>query len=324
MDQHIPQERSSALSLPKLKCHLSELVSFLDKAFRAFEFGPDIVFSEWGPRVIDISNPRVTALLEPSFLSRWNGLMFQGASLVSTVYFTCFPSTEALSTIALTATPGSVIFCHHALDYRSGSSEEVLGAGFVPWNLDLFEHLRNRGVSLYVSHAPLDYNPTCGTTAALADALEMQPDKRSSIIGEPHRTVGLIGEINPVSVVDLKVKLSQIAGVTRVDCFGDTNRTIQRVAVVAGECTSIKAMRLALDAGADAFVAGEVVSFASGSWGEARRAEFKSANIQQSLVLMAISHGASESIVFEKHLVPLITERFGLECHVINELNWWR
>jgi len=312
------------LTLPKIGQQISQIVSFLDQTFEPFEFGPDPIFAEWGPRLIDTSSPRITALLHPEFLTRWNGLMFEGAPFVDTIYFTCFPSIEALASIASQAAPRSLIFCHHALDYRSGSSEKLLGEGFVGWNLDTLEQLQGQGVSMYISHAPLDYNPTCGTTAALADALDMRPELRSPIIGEPGRTVGLIGDIEPITGVELRAKLSRIAGIERIDCYGEVKHTISRVAVVAGECTSIEAMKLVLDAGADVLIAGEIMSFASGSWGEQRRAEFETANIPNSLLLMAMSHGASESIVFERHLVPLLRKEFGVECYIIKESEWWR
>jgi len=217
-----------------------------------------------------------------------NGLQVEGAERVRRV---ALATDTALATIALAADAGAqMLIAHHGLFW--GRVEPVVG----PLRARLGA-LFDAGLSLYVSHLPLDAHPEVGNNAVLARLLELEDREPFGRWGD--RSIGVRGRLRErVDRAALAARLEALLG-ARPDVlpFGDDE--IRSVAVVSGAAADL--VPEAADAGVDAFITGETSHTA---YHQAR---------ERRVNVMFAGHYATETLGV-RALGDHLTERFGLEA----------
>lgn len=173
-----------------------------------------------------------------------NGLQVEGADQISRV---ALATDTALATIAMAIEAGAqMLIAHHGLFW--GRVEPVTG----PMRARLAA-LLDAGLSLYVSHLPLDAHPEVGNNAVLARLLELEDREPFGRWGD--RAIGVLGRL-PATVdrAALAARLEALLG-TRPDVLPFGDDAIRSVAVVSGAAADL--IPEAAEAGADAFITGE-------------------------------------------------------------------
>lgn len=104
--------------------------------------------------------------ISDSFKKRYMGLALDNSKEVNKVYTAVFPDEEILSKILDSGVKGVLLFTHHPMIWDI-SSKEV----FKNISKNCLEKLKERGISLYNLHVPLDKNGQYSTSVNLAKAL---------------------------------------------------------------------------------------------------------------------------------------------------------
>ncbi|HYO46217.1 MAG TPA: Nif3-like dinuclear metal center hexameric protein [Gemmatimonadota bacterium] len=216
-----------------------------------------------------------------------NGLQVEGTDRVSRV---ALATDTALATIAMAAEAGAqMMVAHHGLFW--GRIEPVTG----PMRARLAA-LLEAGLSLYVSHLPLDAHPEVGNNAVLARLLELEDIEPFGRWGD--RAIGVFGRLpQTVDRSGLAARLEALLGV-RPDVLPFGGDAIRRVAVVSGAAADL--IPEAAAAGADAFVTGETSHTA---FHQAR---------ERGVNVVFAGHYATETLGV-RALGDHLAEKFGLE-----------
>lgn len=216
-----------------------------------------------------------------------NGLQVEGADRVSRV---ALATDTALATIAMAAEAGAqMMVAHHGLFW--GRIEPVTG----PMRARLAA-LLEAGLSLYVSHLPLDAHPEVGNNAVLARLLELEDIEPFGRWGD--RAIGVLGRLpQTVDRSGLAARLEALLGV-RPDVLPFGGDAIRRVAVVSGAAADLIPEAEAV--GADAFVTGETSHTA---FHQAR---------ERGVNVVFAGHYATETLGV-RALGDHLAEKFGLE-----------
>src|SRR3990172_3454138 len=115
-----------------------DLVSRLDEVFGIASSAEDLL--EFA--VVDDNRP----LLNPAFLEGKTGLVLKSSDTVERVFTAVFISAGVVGMIL--EYPNSLVFTHHHFDYFEDER------GLKPISAGVLESLRDKGLSVYVAHAP--------------------------------------------------------------------------------------------------------------------------------------------------------------------------
>lgn len=130
----------------------------LDTDFRLSECRDDWSFME------------KTAYLNPEFTKRWMGLMFDFTREIESVASIVFPNPDMLNKLMDRGLSDALVFSHHAMAYDSGRD----GLPFYGIPLSTQKRMKEKHLSFYVLHSPLDRNGFYSTSTRLAQALRLQ------------------------------------------------------------------------------------------------------------------------------------------------------
>ncbi len=124
---------------------LDDLVIELDDYFRI----PQVRDDDWSGIFAQVyDEPYWREFVEPGYESRWNGLMVRGADDVQRAATCVFPGDEVVAGLE----PATLLFSEHPLDFADEP-------GFQPLARATFDLMRERGISFYNAHTPLDQHP---------------------------------------------------------------------------------------------------------------------------------------------------------------------
>jgi putative NIF3 family GTP cyclohydrolase 1 type 2 len=179
--------------------------------------------------------------INPDFKEKYIGVMLNNATEIKKVYTSTFPDTAILDNILSRNETNILLFCHHAMGY----DPTLESFPFYNISTSYLKKLKERRISFYVMHIPLDSNGTYSTSVNLAKELQLQ------ITGEFCEylgcKLGVICETDFTKLEDFALYIENIIGHTiKVRQYG--NETIQRkiVAVAAGGgCIDFVAKELA-------------------------------------------------------------------------------
>ncbi len=135
-----------------------KLYEQLNTDFEISKLKDDWSFMEWNE------------FIAPGFKSKSMGVMLDNSTEISKVYTATFPDHDVIEKIFNRNENDVMLFVHHAMGYN-GKNE-----GFPFYNIshhDLNE-MKNRRISLYVLHVPLDKNGVYSTSVNLAKALQLE------------------------------------------------------------------------------------------------------------------------------------------------------
>jgi hypothetical protein len=157
------------ISLESLDSLCSKLVDY----FRINELDKDPSFSKFIPRVYDPISFDWKTFFEPEFVRRFNGLMLRGGEEVNNVFLAVFPTDEVLDQFIEQSIEGDMLFMHHALTMECGYPNVLWGRGFVPIEHKRLNALKEKKLSVFTCHVPLDYHDFLSTNLAIAESLKV-------------------------------------------------------------------------------------------------------------------------------------------------------
>jgi putative NIF3 family GTP cyclohydrolase 1 type 2 len=298
---------------------LDQIVIELDNFFDVRAFDPDPAFSTNVPKVYESIDFPWKSAFEDRFVQLFNGLMIRGAESVTSI----FPSSEALKTILSKANKGDVIFTHHALDMRCGTPHYV-AEGFIPIDPKLIERIKEKQISLYSCHAPLDVHPSISTTGAIVEALK--GEKTGEFLPYGKGFAGAYCTIQPITLEVLCKALEQLFAVSWLDIGGryTGEAVVEKIAVVAGGGDRAHCMVDAEREGCQAYITGHIRHYTNQPVYEQRRREVEEYFDTSKIACIGVSHGASESLVMRQNITQFFRKAFSLPVVAVEEKNWWR
>jgi putative NIF3 family GTP cyclohydrolase 1 type 2 len=162
-----------------------------------------------------------------NFKNRSMGLVCDFTENINNVYTAVFPSEKVLHKI-ISNSENAMLFLHHPAiwDIKKPS---------VFYNMDtlLLEMLKEKHISIYCLHTPLDNFSEYSTSKALADALDIETIK--PFVDYYGGLCGVIGKTKFKTVNELKNKYSETVGhETKLYQYGDNKILEGIVAVCAG------------------------------------------------------------------------------------------
>lgn len=167
--------------------------------------------------------------ISPHFQERYIGVMLDNTDEIDKVYTSTFPDTEILDNILSRNESNILLFCHHAMGY------DPTLEGFPFYNIPAgyLKKLKERRISFYVMHIPLDSNGTYSTSVNLAKALKL--DIKTEFCEYLGSKVGVICETDFTKLNDFALYIENIIGhAIKVRQYGDEIIQRKTVAVAAG------------------------------------------------------------------------------------------
>lgn len=300
---------------------LSQIITILDAFFKVNDLEIDPSMSNFVPVVYKNNSSELKKNFESDFLKRFNGLMVKGGKTVNTVFSASFPHDEILQKFISQSEEGDLLFLHHPIPLESGDPKGNLGRGFLPINSTLLQKIIKKNLSIYSCHAPLDYNEEISTNRAIAEALQAKIENKFLSYGNGH--AGLIAIINPVSTVDLIIKLKQIFGVAYVDFAGKNLDRITKIGIVAGGGDEIEYSQTSRKKGAQAYITGEIFSHYNSEWGKQNTVKLQEYAKKVDISMIGVSHAASEFLVLRTQIPRWLKEKCGIPVIPLAQSKWW-
>lgn len=210
------------------------------------DFISDGLSDEWSQFVDNIKD-----YISENFLKRSMGLVCDFADQITKVYTAVFPSDKVMLKILESDIQDAMLFVHHPAIWDIRKEPEI----FQQMNRDLLHQFKERRVSIYNLHVPLDNFGKYSTGVSLANELGVVPEKAfSNYFGA---LSGVIGKTQIESVKDLKNKFMDIVGHdVSLYQYGDEKIIDGKVAIIAGGGNEVDALTEVYQAGANVFING--------------------------------------------------------------------
>jgi len=281
---------------------LADIVAELDR-----EFSIDLVRDDdWAPAFAQVyPEPYWREYVEPDYEGRWDGLMIRGADEVTGAATCVFPGDGVVAQLE----PGTLLFSEHPLDFGDAP-------GFLPFARETFEAMRERRISFFHAHAPIDQHPRYSPSRLVAqgiglDALEeyFPIDQNlpggAAVIGQSMLSVhGLADSLRAFLGPDIPVHV-----LTR------TQEHVGRVAIVAGGGASRDILSASLERGCQTYVTGNAATNCVLDFVQTEVREFRALADREHVTLIDATHYGMERPP-QLELVGWFEER-GLPCRFI-------
>lgn len=193
----------------------------------------------------------VADFLSENFKKRSMGLVCDFATEINKVYTAVFPSAEVMQRILDDGTQDAMLFVHHPSIWDIRKAPEV----FQQMDRDLLQRFKDRKISIYNLHVPLDNFGEYSTSVTLAKALGIKPEKSfASYFGA---SCGVFGKTEAVTVQDLKKRFQDVVRhEVSFYNYGDNEIKEGVVAVIAGGGNDVDLLEEIAEAGVNTFVTG--------------------------------------------------------------------
>lgn len=171
----------------------------------------------------------VADFLSENFKKRSMGLVCDFATEINKVYTAVFPSREIMQRILDDLTQDTMLFVHHPSIWDIRKAPEV----FQQMDRGLLQQFKDRKISIYNLHVPLDNYGEHSTSVTFAKALGIIPNKPFA----PYfgALAGVFGKAESATVQDLRKKFQEIVGhKVSLYNYGDSRINERTAAVVAG------------------------------------------------------------------------------------------
>lgn len=261
---------------------------------------------------------------EEDFVFRKNGLMIRGEEAVGNIHLAAFPTPHVLEKFFSSSKPGDLFFSHHAIYTLNGDPKNDLGKGWQPIDPILLHSIKEKGLSYYSCHSPMDYHPYVGTRSAMLQALgAVFLDDFFFDDAGPH---GAICTVPPVSINDLREKLLTIFDIPYLDEGGvlDGERIVTKVAIIAGGADNSDYQKQAEENGVEAYICGEFNSNFDTEWARGNQILVDEFTSNTSMTMLAVSHAASEFLTMRTQMQYWFSANFpGVNVKLIEQEKWW-
>jgi putative NIF3 family GTP cyclohydrolase 1 type 2 len=281
---------------------LADIVAELEREF-SIELVRD---DDWAPAFAQVyPEPYWREFVEPEYEGRWDGLMVRGADEVRAAATCVFPGDAVVAQLE----PATLLFSEHPLDFGDAP-------GFLPLARETFADMRERGISFFHAHAPIDQHPRFSPSRLVAqgiglDALEEYFPIDSAlpggaaIVGQSMLTVdGLADSLRAFLGADIPVHV-----LTR------TQQLAGRVSVVAGGGASRDILAESLARGCETYVTGNAATNCVLDFVQTEVREFRALADREHVTLIDATHYGMERPP-QLELVRWFQER-GLPCRFV-------
>lgn len=300
---------------------LKEIVSKLDAELDINSFGKDDSFSRFIPRVYDPLNFDWQTAFEKNFVELFNGLMLKGNSTVEKVFLAVFPTDKVLERFLEESNSGDLLFMHHPLLMECGDPKGKWGQGFIPIKEKYINKIKEKNLSVYTCHIPLDCHKQLGTNIAMAKELNAQV-----LVDDTLNTKNeyvLYCNIEITNTANLISVLENTFDIPYVDFEGQELDNIQKVAIVAGCGDVVDWMKEAEENGVQAYITGEIHCHIDNDYGKQKYKQMMKYVSNTSMSLIGVSHSASEYLVHKTLMKGWFEKNFNIETVLIPQEKWW-
>lgn len=221
---------------------IDEIRKTLDDFLNYKTYNPDSMVT-----IVNMLDPSAKERFSEEYLRNSTGLMQVNGNLAGRVYCAVFPSKDVFDYLSAENVTEAVLFVKHAMEW------EELGGGFVPLTEKQLKLLRDRKISLYSAHAPVDNNrifaPSMGFARQLGYPIVDELAERS-------RNYGWVLEVAEGATYDeLHQRLLRVTDLSTIQRHYHHD-SVGRIAVTAGGGDYIPALEQALSKGCDTYVTG--------------------------------------------------------------------
>jgi putative NIF3 family GTP cyclohydrolase 1 type 2 len=185
---------------------------------------------EWAEDMDEVKD-----FLSENFKRRSMGLVCDNSQEINRVYTAVFPTNEIMQKILDSGETDALLFVHHPSIWDITKAPQV----FQQMSRELLTQFKERRISIYNLHVPLDNFGEYSTSTTLAKALGIKPE----IDFAPYfgALCGIIGRTDSKNVAELSKKFDKaVEHKTSLYSYGDKLITGGRVAVIAGGGNDIK------------------------------------------------------------------------------------
>jgi putative NIF3 family GTP cyclohydrolase 1 type 2 len=295
--------------------HLDQITKELDAFFRIDQLPPDSPFSNLVPQVYQTTEIDLDVYLEKIFLETFHGLMIRNGQTVDKACCTVFLSEEILDKVFAQGRRNILLISHHPLVMETGSR------GFLPLSEGCFAAMRERAISVYILHTPLDVHNEISTSRALARGIGME-----QLIGGyypgPGGPAASYGHLpTPVTLDDFLTRVTQATGV-RNPHFIKHRETVHSVGIIAGG-TDVRGILETSALGCDTLLTGTYHNLVQNEIGQRYREEFDRIRDRLEINLVECSHYASEAVVMRTDMPSFCINHFGMDCEFVPQDDPW-
>jgi putative NIF3 family GTP cyclohydrolase 1 type 2 len=187
---------------------------------------------------------------EQGWEGRWNGLMVRGAEEVTGAATCVFPGDAVVEALE----PGTLLFSEHPLDFGDEP-------GFLPLALETFEDMRERGISFYNAHAPIDQHPEIAPSLLCARGVGLDhPEGYFQISQALPEGAAVIGHSRLTLEGLAEALRSYLGPEIKVHVLTRPRPQAGRVAMVAGGGATTELLEASLERGCQTYVTGNAAT----------------------------------------------------------------
>lgn len=197
----------------------TQLYQHLEKEFITSEMS-----DEWAQYMDSVSD-----FLSENFKKRSMGLVCDFATEINKVYTAVFPSRKVMQKILDDGTQDAMLFVHHPSIWDIRKAPDV----FQQMDRNLLQQFKDRRISIYNLHVPLDNFGEYSTSVSFANALGIKPEKPFA----PYfgALAGVFGKTGLATIQELKMVFEKSVGhEVSLYKYGDIKIKDGIIAVVAG------------------------------------------------------------------------------------------
>lgn len=301
---------------------LDSISSRLIDYFKINELDKDPSFSKFIPRVYDPISFDWRTFFEREFVLRFNGLMLRGGEEVNNVFLAVFPTDEVLDQFIEQSVEGDMLFMHHPLTMECGDPRGGWGRGFVPIEQERLNAIKEKKLSVFTCHVPLDYHDFLSTNLAIAESLQVSRIIDRIYLDEG-KNYGIVCQISPTDTNTLEKQLLQLFEIPYIDFEGKRHELITQVAIVAGCGDRVNVMQEAEQKGAQAYISGEIHCHIDNEYGRTKYSQIKNYAETTTMSLMGVSHAASEYHVMKTQLQRWLQTNVNVNVVLLKQSKWW-
>ena len=196
----------------------------------------------------------VRDFLSDNFKKRSMGLVCDFTQEIDKVYIAVFPSPKIMKEILAKNETNIMLFVHHPEIWDIRKAPKA----FQQMDRKLLEKFREKRISIYNLHVPLDNFGKYSTGSALTKVLGIKPEKPfAPYFGS---LCGVLGRTKCKTVKELKERFQQTVGHTvSLYKYGDDEIKNGLTAVIAGGGNSVEMLEEVAKAGVNTFITGITV-----------------------------------------------------------------
>ena len=187
-----------------------------------------------------------------NFKQRSSGLLCDFTEEINKVYTAVFPSDNVLIKVLNDDICDAMIFLHHPMVWDLSKDPNK---AYYTINTALLKKMKERRISLFNFHYPLDNFSEYGNSKTLAEAMGIKVEKPFHEYGGA--LCGVIGTTDCKDIHELNTRYSQaVSHETRLYQYGKSDIIGNRVAIVAGGGNDVHAVNDVIESGVNVLISG--------------------------------------------------------------------